>query len=1082
MRNLICVYFLRLLAIISVASGQRPFYFDHISNNEGLSENSIYDIIQDRVGYMWFATHDGLNRYDGYTITVYQNDPMDSTSISHNVINCLLEDSKGNLWIGTDGGGLNKYDRDHDNFRRFLNDESDTTSIADNTVWDIIEDHKAQLWLATQKGLEYFNPADENKFVHNEYNSEDSSSISDNIVFKVFEDDEGVLWIGTRKGLDRYDRIRKRFIHCKASPEHGSKPFLDNVFSIYQDNQKLVWIGTLGRGLYRLDKKNNGFVRYTNDPLKTAGLSNDFIWDIKETADGDLCVATDAGLNVYHRDSNKFTAVHHDPEDKSTLGNDIVKSIYLDRNDRLWVGCQFGGVNIYDRLKNQFINYRYVRSSPNHLSHNNVTAVAEDSEGNLWIATDAGGLNHFDRHNNRFTCYRHDPKNSNSIASNKILTLLLDNKDNLWIGFWADGADYYDRKTGKFFHYRHKEKEKSSLDGNNVLHIFEDSKNRIWFGTLSGGLNLLENSAIKKIKHYRSSPDDEHSLSGGKINFIYEDSGQNIWVATSTGFCRFDEKQQNFYRYDYNPADTAGLSDNFVQFIYEDSKKRFWIGTTRGLDLFDRESGSFRHFNMKDGFPNNMFHSMLEDDHGNLWLSTNKGLTKFDPVSLACKNYDIRDGLQNNQFNTNSCVKTRRGELVFGGINGFNLFHPDSIKTNQTPPPVVFTNLQIANETVHAGYPGSPLQNHISRTKRLILSYRQSPFKLTFAALNYTIPEKNCYRYRLLGFDTRFNNIGTVRNVTFMNLDPGDYTLQVQACNNDGLWNLKPASIDITILPPFWYRWWFRLAILLSAVFLVVVLFRFRTRSIRKRSELLDQLVKKRTQQLEQANKELEAFTYSVSHDLRAPLRSISGFSHILAEENTNHLDENGRNVLTRIQSATNYMTQLIEDLLKLSRISLSDTRYKNVNLSQLVNDILEEYLDAQPHLKETVIIENNLFVSGDERLLRIMLNNLIGNAIKFTGKSIKPHIEFGELKFNRIKPSLRGKKRVFFVADNGVGFDKQFVSKIFDPFQRLHAASEFEGTGIGLAIVRRIVNKHGGEIWADSEIDKGATLYFTLS
>jgi light-regulated signal transduction histidine kinase (bacteriophytochrome) len=325
------------------------------------------------------------------------------------------------------------------------------------------------------------------------------------------------------------------------------------------------------------------------------------------------------------------------------------------------------------------------------------------------------------------------------------------------------------------------------------------------------------------------------------------------------------------------------------------------------------------------------------------------------------------------------------------------------------------------------------------------------------------------------------NDIWTERNVTFMNLDPGKYILLVQACNNDGVWNPNPASLEITIFPPFWHSWWFRLIISLSAISLIVTLYKFRTRTIRKRNELLDQLVIKRTRQLETANKELEAFTYSVSHDLRAPLRSINGFSHVLAEEKAEHLDEEGHNVLMRIQSATKHMAHLIDDLLKLSRISLSEIKYETVDLSQLTHKVVNELIENKTGLKDNFIIQSDLLISGDARLLQIMVNNLISNAIKFTGKTKEPRIEFGEITDERNSRKVHDGKRVFFVADNGAGFDNQFANKIFDPFQRLHTASEFEGTGIGLAIVRRIINKHGGSIWAEGKINQGAKFYFTL-
>jgi len=413
--------------------------------------------------------------------------------------------------------------------------------------------------------------------------------------------------------------------------------------------------------------------------------------------------------------------------------------------------------------------------------------------------------------------------------------------------------------------------------------------------------------------------------------------------------------------------------------------------------------------------------------------------------------------------------------MYFGGFNGLNSFFPDSIKDNDYIPPVYINEFFIFNKPVLVGGPNSPLQNLIERTKEIVLSWKQSVFSFGFVANNYTHPENNLYAYKMEGFDKDWNHTDANRRLaTYTNLDPGTYTFRVKASNNDGIWNEQGTSVKITITPPFWRTWWFRGAMFVVLMTLAYTGYRLRIAGIKKYSRELEFKVANRTEQLLAANKELEAFAYSVSHDLRAPLRSIDGFSHTLLEDYEEKIDEQGKKYLHRIQSAVHRMAQLIEDMLNLSRISRSEMNVRQVNLSSLVQDIINEFRESQPGRNVEVIIQEDITVTGDERLLRVVLENLFGNAWKFTSKHQKSLIEFGMQRMDN--------KPVYFIRDDGAGFDSKYAQKLFGAFQRLHTTDDFPGTGIGLATVQRIIHRHSGNVWAEGEVEKGATFYFTLT
>jgi signal transduction histidine kinase len=541
-----------------------------------------------------------------------------------------------------------------------------------------------------------------------------------------------------------------------------------------------------------------------------------------------------------------------------------------------------------------------------------------------------------------------------------------------------------------------------------------------------------------------------------------------MWLCTNDGLDLYDSITHSFRIYrDFPSNDTR----SFV----EDKEGYYWVGTiNKGIIRFTKNGVISKIYDTSTGLPSNLINGILEDGNNNLWISTGDGISRLNYITGKIRNYTIGDGLQGKQFFLHSCLKTRSGEMYFGGFNGLNSFFPDSVKDNDYIPKVYINEFLVFNKPVLVGGPNSPLQKVVEYTKEIALNWKQSVFSFGFAAVNYTHPENNLYAYKMEGFDKDWSYTDASRRLaTYTNLNPGTYIFHVKASNNDGVWNEQGASVKVIISPPLWQTWWFRSLVFVLIGFLTYTSFKLRVRNIKKRGQEFERLVVERTAQLQAANKELEAFSYSVSHDLRSPLRGIDGFSQVLLEEYQDKVDEQGKNYLKRIRLASQRMAQLIDDMLDLSRVSRSELDIQYVNLSEIAREVADNLIATQPERQVEFIIQEGIRAKGDSRLLRSVLENLLGNAWKFTSNHSTALVEFGVQKQNG--------KDIYFVKDDGAGFDMSHAQKLFGAFQRLHAANEFSGTGIGLATVQRIIHRHHGEVWAEGEVEKGATFYFTI-
>lgn len=1062
--------------------------FTHLTNLSGLSQSTVQAIIKDKYGFLWFGTQDGLDRYDGYTFKVYRHQPRDSSSLRRSNITALYEDRDGNLWVGMENGALSMYDRKHDSFIHFRESRGNIPGLSQRTVTAIYEDRQNNLWVGTYWKLNLLDRKTK-KVTQFGHDTSDPASISNDGINCIFEDSRNNLWIGTSAGLNILDRKTGRFKHYFHDDARPNSLSDNKITAIKEDSRGRLWIGT-GNGLDLYDAITGNFTCFKNDPRNFTSITDSRITAIENAGDGKLWIGTGSSLEFFDTDKNSFTHFTSDPYEPTTLlRNANVMSMLCDKEGILWVGTYQGGINKYDKYLTYFDTYRNKLSDSQSLSINTVTSFAEKPDGNIWVSTGGGALNLWNVSTNRFTRYNPDPANKNSLASWGLLCLAQSKKnDYLWIGTYGSCMDRLDPKTNIFKHYT-KGSAPDQLNNDAVYALLEDSRGNIWMGTNGGGANVL-NPATGIITKYMQNPNDSNTIAGNFIRSFCEDKKGNIWIGTTAGLSKFDPVTRNFILYD--KANTA-LESNVIFSLHEDKKGNMWIGTLGGgLARLDQNMDSVIIYTTDDGLPDNTINSILEDDKGDLWLSTNNGISCFNQDKKTFNNSSLFNGIQSFEFSQGAGLRTSKGDMLFGGVNGFNSFNPASLAENRNIPPVVITNFKLFNKTITPSQINSPLQQDITQTKKITLPYDQSIITFEFAALGFTASEKNQYAFMLDGFDKTWNT-GYQRAATYTNLDPGVYTFKVKASNNDGLWNEQPTSITLIITPPFWKTWWFEALIALAIVGIIFTIYTIRVRAITAHKVLLEQQVKDRTkslalmtqnerkarqeadranEELARKNKEMEQFVYIASHDLREPLRTTSGFADLLLKKYKGNFDENADSYFSFIKQANERMRRMIDDLLDYSRIG-TDAEFKQVDCNALLKEVTTDLGKALHEAGAEIRAGHLPVINANYTGIKQLFQNLIANAIKFRKEDVPPEIN--------IAAEQKDGAWQFSFTDNGIGIDKKFMDKIFVIFQRLHTQKKYEGSGIGLSHCKKIVELHNGKIWADSVPGEGSTFYFTI-
>jgi PAS domain S-box-containing protein len=800
--SLILVCLCGLFVATPVHAQVPPPRFTHLTSEQGLSHDVVRCILQDSQGFMWFGTLDGLNRYDGYTFTIYRHRRSDPGSLSHNAVTALYEDRAGTLWIGT-AMGLDSFAGDAASFTHHL-------AVAEQ-VGAIYEDAAGTLWIGTEgSGLFRYDRAD-GQFIQYTHDPADPHSLSDDDVIAISEDGSGTLWVGTTYGgLNAFDRITERFTRYRHDPADPHSLSYDRVSAIYRDLSGALWVGTgsdyevEAGGLNVFDGTTGQFTRYLHDPQDRHSLSNNHARSIYEDRTGTLWIGTDDGLDVFDRATHIFASYRHDPLNPHSLGDSPITAIYEDRAGTLWFGTDGEGLYKYARLKERFGRYQPDPLDPNSLSGAEVGALYEDHTGVLWIGVPGEGLDRLDRTTGQFTHYSPDPNDPHSLSNNNVRALYEDHEGALWVGT-NQGLDRLDPATGQFRHYVHDPGDPGSLGPGAVKVILEDHTHALWVATEGPGtLNRLDGTAgtFTRYEHDPANPDGFVNTYG--VRAVYEDRAGDLWLGTYTGLVHFDRDAGTFTQYRHDPEDPRSLSHDFVWSIYEDPAGILWIATAEGLNRFDPDTAQFTVYTMEDGLANDNVVGMLVDDRGDLWLGTGGGgLSRFDPQTGILKTYDASDGLASNDVTLGACHRSKSGEMFFGTLDGFNAFYPADVKDNPHVPPIALTAFRKFDQVVEFDTP-------LSDVEEIPLSYEENFFAFEFAALDYTDPAKNQYAYQLEGFDEGWIYCGPRRYASYTNLPPGEYTFRVKGSNNDGVWNETGRAVRITIAPPFWQAWWFR--------------------------------------------------------------------------------------------------------------------------------------------------------------------------------------------------------------------------------------------------------------------------------
>ena len=1015
--------------------------FSYISINEGLSQSTVFSIDQDKRGNMWFATYDGVNKYDGYAFTVYQHNEDDPNSIANDISRIVKTDSQGRVWIGT-RDGLSRYDEEKDIFQNFFY-EKNGKHLQVNGIEEISPE---QLLISTPEGLIMFD-IKESKFIDDSF----STAMHKTIASTLYRQGDQI-YIGTSTdGLYTYSITQKTFE--KVIPILGTK----QIQAILQQSPTRIWVATEGAGLFLINPKTKEIKNYLHSPSNPKSISSNYIRSLAMDSQNRLWIGTFNDLNIYHEGTDSFASYSSNPVENGSLSQRSVRSIFMDSQGGMWLGTYFGGLNYYHPIRNRFKNIRNIPYK-NSLSDNVVSCIVEDKDKNLWIGTNDGGLNLYNPITQRFTSYTlQEDESARGIGSNNIKAVYVDEKKSLvYIGTHAGGLSILHRNSGQVENFNQRN---SQLVNENVYAILPDGEGNLWLGTLSALVRFNpEQRSFTTIEKEK----DGTPVVSKQITTLFRDSHKRLWIGGEEGLSVFKQEGLDIQKASILPV--SNVTKLFTNCIYEASNGIIWVGTREGFYCFNEKDKQIKRYNTTNGLPNNVVYGILEDSFGRLWLSTNRGISCFNPETEKFRNFTESDGLQSNQFNTASYCRTSVGQMYFGGINGITTFRPELLLDNPYTPPVVITKLQLFNKVVRPDDETGILTKNISETKSITLKSWQTAFSIEFVVSNYISGQHNTFAYKLEGYDKEWYYLTDSRTVSYSNQPQGTYQFLVKAANSDGKWNPIPTALEIIVLP-IWYKTWWALLIFF-ATFAGFITFVFRFFWMRKSMEAQLEIERRDKEHQEEINQMKMRFFINISHELRTPLTLIL----TPLQEIINKISDRWtRNQLEYIQRNANRLLHLVNQLMDYRRAELGvfELKAKKGNAHQLIQDNFLFYDKLARHKKITYTLHSELEdkeVLFDANYLELIVNNLLSNAFKYTesGQSITVTLkeENGWL--------------LLQVSDTGIGIPINKQGKIFERFYQIE--SEHVGSGIGLSLVQRLIELHHGRIELDSEENKGST------
>ncbi|MFL5743382.1 MAG: two-component regulator propeller domain-containing protein [Niastella sp.] len=1062
MRKYIYIFLGYLLITYPKAQAQTgQINFTSLSTRDGLLSNSVNAILKDRYGLMWFATDDGLNKFDGTNFTVYRYNPGDTTSLRTNEVLALHEDRSGNLWIGTSGGGLSMYDRKKDLFVHYPVRTGTPTLSGSDVIRGICSDYRGKIWIAQYEGLYMLDPVTQSI---SKYQLRDEAGRPvKTTLLSIFEDSKQRLWIASDNGLFQYNVRTNRFRLYENNKTDPSSLPINKIKAVAEDKWGNIWVGTT-TGLSRLKPDGSGFVHegYLNgtEINYLAGDDQGLLW-----------IGTFKGLYVYNIQAGQFSVFTHDNRNHQSLSSNGVRCIYVDKHGIYWFGTFQGGICKYDKNLNLFNLTLSSTFQENRANIAIITALAENKNGHLLLGTNGNGLYEYDGKKDQVFPVNLRLKNipANSLS---VLALLRTRNNKLYIGTFSQGVIVTELQTGAC-----KQLVKgpgiNDLTSNDIFCLFEDSKGNVWIGTNGDGIIIMNNDRV--IARYSPEGTGVARLPiNGYIRAIKEDANGNIWIGTHGGGIAVYEPTTG--KWTIYTQENSQLPSNKIQCLHRDSQGKMWIGTFGGLAAFDANNHLFTFFSEKDGLQNTMVYQIVEDATGKLWISTNTGISRFDTGTKSFWNFTHLNGLQNSNFVRGVGLRLTDGELIFGGLEGFNHFYPERLTVNRNVPQVTLTDLRISNKSVPAGN-DAPIKAHISVASEIRLNYKQN-FALGFVALNYTIPKQNHYAYKLDGFDKDWNYVGTANMASYTNLDPGEYTFRVKASNNDGIWSTKDTTIKIFVKPPFWRTTYAYIFYLLTIGSLLLY---SRNRGIsRLRKKFALEQERQEVKRIRELDRMKLKFLTNLSHDFRTPISLIMGPVDQLmeGEGNPGKLEK-----LSMIRRNARRLLNLVNQLLDFRKMEEHELKLQlsKGEFVSFLKEVTESFRDMSERKNirftfKTCIDRLDAYFDRDK--MERILFNLLSNAFKFTlaGGHITVDLQ------KAVGSDDQEYTQVWInVIDTGIGIPADKKDLIFDRFFQNDTSTAIlnQGTGIGLSITKEFIKLHGGNIRVESEPGKGCA--FTI-
>lgn len=1035
------VFFLLLFSVYFAVAN--AYTFRNYQMEDGLSHNSVWSVIQDSKGFMWFGTNDGLNRFDGKTFKIYKNIPGDTLSLGSSFIHTIKELKNGLFLIGTKQG-LYRFDRNMERFESLRLEKAKGTNVVVN---NIMEDSEGNIWIACH-GQGIYVLSSDLKVKKHYYANSSESSMPSNFIWTLIQDRNGIIWMGSDgEGLIKFDPKEEKFtriLQDKSLNIHDK-----TIYSLHCDVDNTIWIGTASSGLCCYDYRLRKVTYYINIAEQILNIKA-----ITEYSDHEFIMGSDKGLIVFNRN----TGTHYFVNDNVSFDNISDKSVFSiarDKEGAFWIGTYFSGVNYFSPAINKFSCF-YGDNSKNILKRNIISSFTEGINGKIWLGTKDEGLSLFDPKTIRFESLKKE------IGYHDIQCLMLDN-DNLWVSLYSKGVSVYNIKRNSIEKYLHDPCNTRSLTNDFVYAIFKASNGDVYIGSSEG---------VDKFNPTTNDFDRIEHLRNVSIKDIEEDSKGNLWFGSHVaGLFRLSPsgKWTEFTHDDTNPA---SIISNNINCIHHDTKKRIWIGTEGGgLVLFNSEKQSFDyHITEVSGLPSNIIYAILDDADGNIWVSTSGGLAKIEPETKNIRTFYYAENLQKIRYNLNCALRSSDNHFYFGGTNGFIMFNPREITDNTYIPQVVFTGFQIWNKEIKPDENLSPLKNSIDNTHEIVLKHNQSTFSFDFVALSYLSPTHNQYAYMLEGFDNNWNYVGNNNKAYYMNIPSGKYIFRVKASNNDGLWNECERTITIIVERPFWFSNLMIIIYILLITALLVYIVRLYKKRLERKNE--EKIYKYQNQKEKEIYESKINFFTNIAHEIRTPLSLIIApleTSIQLSEKNI-QIKEN----LEIIESNTNRLLDLINQLLDFRKVEEDMFKFKFE--IQNVNEILLKIYNQYSPIAKINKIEMHLDLPEeiikckiDKESIYKVLSNLLSNAVKYAHTEISLTMKIAD---NTLFISVK---------DDGIGIKSEYLDIIFEPFYQIDNKKNIihAGSGLGLSLSKSLVIRHGGQIVVESEKDKGSV--FTL-